>query len=282
MWLCYTGAMPVDKASRIWQSTGVSIDPVAYLRAHPGELFGKMEYQILDALKRIVAGGPSGASADAVFFALAFLGLLAPPKEERWQTAARWLFATCGLTALVVGGAAFLRWRHLYLFIPVALVYAAEVARRPFSSSPPAGDAVLRRLRVAALLVAVAASEWLPLVPDPDAIEGEGDRRLHTLATFVAQNTPPDAIVLVHSRPVLSLYGLAWYARRQFVWYSELTLDRVLAARGARPLYVLTAAPPGGTQPMAGLGPERGGGFARGARLDDPLRGVVARLLVRN
>jgi len=281
-WLCYTSAMPVEKASRIWQTTGMSVDPWGYFAAHPGELFAKMEYQIHDALSRIMAGGTRAAPADAVFVALALLGLMAPPKEERWQAAARWLFAICCLTALLVGGAAFLRWRHLYLFIPTALVYAAEVARRLFAKEGRTAGAGLRQLRIGALLIAVAASEWLPLIPAPSEMEGEPDRRLRVLATFVAQNTPENAIVLVDSTPSISLAGLAWHVRRQYVSYSDFTLESLEASRGLRPLYALSATVrPRGPRPLEGLGPGAGAGFARVARLDDPLGGVAARLLLR-
>jgi hypothetical protein len=282
-WLCYTGAVPLDKASQIWGTTGLSVDPLEYLATHPGELFAKMEYQIRDALTRLKTGGTPGAASDAVFMALVLLGLLAPPKEERWLAATRWLFAICGLTALLVGGAAFLRWRHLYLFLPTALVYAAEVARRLFALPGRTESAGLRHLRVAALLIAVATTQWLPLVPEELDLAGEYDRRLRALGTFVAQNTPENAIVLVHTRPSgVSLQGLAWHARRQCVSYSEFTLKSLEASRGPRPLYALCAAlSPRGPRPLEGLGPGRGAGFARVVRFDDRLRGVAARLLIR-
>ena len=281
-WLCYTDAVPLTKASHIWETTGVSVEPLKYLTAHPGELFAKMEYQIHDALSRIMAGGTRAATADAVFLALALLGLMAPPKEERWQAEARWLFAICGLTALLVGGAAFLRWRHLYLFIPTAFVYAAEVARRLFAGEARTGGTGLRYLRIGALLIAVATSEDLSLLPSPAEMKAEPDRRLRVLATFVAQNTPENAIVLVDSKPTISLSALAWHARRQYVHYSDFTLQSLEASHGLRPLYALSAAvPPVGPRPLEGRGPGAEAGFVRVARLDDPLGGVAARLVLR-
>ena len=281
IWLAHTGAIPLDKFSQVWQTTGLDVDPVGYLRTHPGELLGKMEYQIRDALSRIMTGGTRAVAADAFFFALVLLGLLAPPKEERRQAAARRLFAACALTAILVGGAAFLRWRHLYLFIPVGLVYAAEVTRRLVAVENWAGGALLRRLRIGALLLAVAASQWLPLIPPPSELRGELDRRLRVLALFVAQHTPEDAIVLVESKTPFSLCALAWHQRRQYVSYSDFTFQSLESSGAHRPLYVLTTVMrPRGPRPMEGMGPKGGREFTRVARLDDRLGEVAARLLL--
>ncbi|HVQ29029.1 MAG TPA: hypothetical protein VMV21_05590 [Vicinamibacteria bacterium] len=281
IWLAHTGAIPFDKFKEVWQTTGVNVDPVRYLRTHPGELLGKMDYQIRDALTRIMTGGARAVAADAFFFALVLLALLAPPKEESGQAGARCLFAACAVTALLVGGAAFLRWRHLYVFVPVGLVYAAEVTRRLFAVEARGGSTLLRHLRIAALLLAVGASEWLPLIPPPSELQGELDRRLRVLATFVAQNTPENAVVLVDSKASFSLCALAWHQRRQYVTYSEFTFQSLESPVARRPLYVLTVVMrPRGPRPLEGLGPKGGREFARVARLDDPLGEVAARLLV--
>jgi len=79
----------------------------------------------------------------------------------------------------------------------------------------------------------------------------------------------------------MSLHALAWYTRREYVWYSDETARQVEAAAGGRPVFALSAAaPPRGRAPLEGLGPGPSEGFYPVARIDDPGAGIAARLRV--
>ncbi len=277
-WLCDTQAMTTAKAGYVWRTTGPNLDPLAYLRSHPSELLGKMYYQLNDMAARLSDGRTPQGSADAVLLALLLLSLLAPRDEGKVATALRWLFCACAGSALVVGAAAFIRFRHLYVFAAVACVYAAEVGVRAFENAGR-GEVGVRRLQAGALLSLIAAVGLLSVLPRPAEVEGAFDRRMRTVASFVASNTPADAIVLVESRPVVSLQALAWHTRREYVWYSDFTLRAVEAADNKRPVYSLSiASPPRGERPLEGLGPGAEEGFRKVAVLDHPRAEVVARL----
>ena len=127
------------------------------------------------------------------------MALLAPSRETPRQTAVRRLFCACGLTALIVGSAAFLRWRHLYCLLPVGLVFAAGVLARgapgprpgPFAHAlPPAGRGPRRALGLAGV--------W-PVLTQADHQGAEYDRVARELASFVARHTPEDALVLTET-----------------------------------------------------------------------------------
>jgi hypothetical protein len=273
-WLCHTSAMSLPKASAIWRSTGLTVEPMAFFRAHPAELFEKMRYQLSDVAGDILTGNQEAAT-DAILVGLLALAVLWPPRESRAQSAVRWLFCACALTALLVGAAAFLRWRHLYLFMPLALVYVAEVVSRALGASI-AGTSLLRRVRAAALMLMVAAASLGPVWSRPDRTS-TADYVNRSLGRFVALNTPADAVILVESRPPTSLYALAWESRRQYVWYSDSTLASLEAGPFSRPLYALSIAQrPRGSEPLAGVGPSTEEGFVRVARFKDPFADLAA------
>ncbi len=274
-WLCHTNAMPLQKAGDIWRTTGLTVEPIAYFKAHPGELFEKMRYQLSHVADDILTGGPEEASADAVLVGLLLLALLMPPRESRAQAAVRWLFCLCVLTALLVGAAAFLRWRHLYLFTPLALVYVAEIVSRKLAEPRPSG---LRWLRATSLVLIVATASLGPVWTKPDRTF-DSDYLTRSLGRFVALNTPPDAVVLIKSRPPISMYALAWESRRQYVWYSDSTLASLETGSTSQPLYALSVVlGPRGQEPLAGVGPRAEEGFFRVARFKDRYADVAALL----
>ena len=127
-----------------------------------------------------------------------------------------------------------------------------------------------------ALIVAVASLG--PLWSRPDRTLAV-DYVTRSLGRFVALNTPPDAVVLVDSRPPVSLYALAWESRRQYVWYADSTLASLEAGAASRPLYALSVVlRPRGQEPLTGVGPRLQEGFARVARFKDPYADVAALL----
>jgi hypothetical protein len=162
--------MNLTKAKDIWNTPGLNVDPVAYLASHPAELLEKMRSQITAAVSLLLAGGTVKASADAVLVGLFVLAVLVPRRESRQQAVIRWLVCVCLITALLVGAAAFLRWRHLYLFLPVGLVYVAEAVDRVLAAGTDQASPALRRLRGAALAILACAAWLLPAFTYPEHV----------------------------------------------------------------------------------------------------------------
>lgn len=245
----------------VYSSPGLDVDPRAFFAEHPGELASKALWQLGRLIPELLRGGGLWVKNDwveAVLLFLFVLGVVAPPPRETVaQTRARWLLLAMLGTSLVVGLAVFLRWRHLYAFLPVVLVYDAEVIMRVFGKGDEGrhalGPGAIARL--AFVVVVLAALGWGRLAGDVGGEFAEGMRAnndyYQALGEFLRQKTRRGAVVLVRCpEPLSELRALGWYGRRQLVEHSPYTEVAVLAHKGPSRVFFLVTSGPGQAHPV--------------------------------
>jgi hypothetical protein len=236
----HTAAIP--KMSAVYDQGRYDFDPTSYALAHPGEIASKAVWQLSRETQHLLRGGVSSSEfASSVLVFLFLLALLAPPGDESLeQRRFRWLAGALVATALVVGSVFHLRWRHLYVFLPVMVLFAANLLTRLAGSRPAA-----RRRFLAATLLLLAAF-GAGFVAESAGQEGaalrERDRFYRELAGFLRKQTSPDAVVLLEGAggpffPVSN--ALAWYSERLFLQYDGYSLTSPAIRGTARPVYGL-------------------------------------------
>lgn len=234
----YTSAIE-GKSKTLFSQPGLDVAPVRFLLEHPGELWWKVRYQLGDTVARLVSGGGlKGNWADAIqIFLFLFGALVAPQSETRRQRRFRWLVYGLVLMALAAGSVFHLRWCHLYGFLPIVMVYNAELVNR--LGGP--GAAGLRACAgfVALLLAFGMARVWLVERSPGDSERVSHERYHDALGKFMARKTPADAVVLTKVDGLGELRALGWYSGRQIVELSDYTLAKLRDVR--QPLYVMLA-----------------------------------------
>src|SRR5581483_7901228 len=228
----------------VFSATGVDVEPVSYILAHPDQLASKMNYQLAQTVDDLWRGGlqQQPTVIDAIEIGILLLGVILPRRNETArQRLFRWTIYLCIASALLLGSITYLRWRHLYGFLPVALIFISELVLRITDLKRPRLQFLVNPLFVIAVLtVAFAIPSWngiLQTVHTGQAL----DREYRQLAALVQNNTPPNAIVLIR-RGNASLgmqNALGWYAKREVAEFDPFTLDYFQAQRGSRPLYFL-------------------------------------------
>jgi hypothetical protein len=280
MLLYYTSGVGDGKSSDVFATPDPLPPAVGYLLAHPGELFAKVEWQLVRAAGQVFMGGPvGGAAGDGALVLLLMVVMALPDRPESPRSRRlRWLLAACVVTAALVGAVYNLRWRQFYGFIPIAAVLVAARLVREIRRTPAGPE---RAVRLAGLAVLVAALGVLPLLRRPlDPATLNLDRLYRSLALFVRQNAPASAVVLVDPQPAIAHHALAWYSRNSYVSYAPYTLEKLEGAPSSRPLYFLKIALwPKQPRPLEGGRPPR---FERVARWKDPLGSSIALLLRRD
>jgi hypothetical protein len=255
----YTSAIE-GKSKTLFSQPGLAVDPMRFLLEHPGELWWKIRYQLDDTIALLVSGGGlKGNWADAIqIFLFLFGALAAPPAETPRQRRFRWLVLGLVLMALAAGSLFHLRWRHLYGFLPIVMLYNAELVNRVAG----AGVAGIRACVgfVVLLLAFGMARVWLVDRSPGDSERVSHERYHETLGQFIARKTPPDAVVLTRVDGLGELRALGWYSGRQIVELSDYTLTRL---RGIpQPLYVM----------LAGAGPSGASSASEGPAGFAPLK----------
>ena len=234
----YTSAIE-GKSKTLFSQPGLDVDPARFLLAHPAELLWKVRYQLDDTVSRLVSGGGlKGNWADAIqIFLFLFGALVAPPSETRRQRRFRWLIYGLVFLALAAGSVFHLRWRHLYGFLPIVMLYNAELVNR--LAGP--GTAGLRACAgfVVLLLAFGMVRVWLVERSPGDSERVSHERYHDALATFIARKTPAEAVVLTKVDGLGELRALGWYSGRQIVELSDYTLAKLRDVR--QPLYVMLA-----------------------------------------
>lgn len=244
----YTSAID-GKSSNVYSLPGLDVQPLKYLATNPDQLVNKMEYQLSRTLQQLYEGGIDSNfnGIDAILIALLLIGAVLPRRDQNArQTALRRLVYLCIATGLVVGSMTFLRWRHMYGFVPVVLILDAELilaglralqARVNRQSARPVPIVLTGAVLAVLLLGALGlwAATRATLIGDPENQDYRG------VARWLAQNTPDDALILAEQGD--ASFGienaLAWYARRELVEYHDFTATTIPAKRGSAPLYLL-------------------------------------------
>lgn len=249
--LLHTSAIP-GKSRDIFSQPGFSVDPIEFFSQHPEELVLKVWTQLRDAVVLLLNGGLAGGGnwADCVLIFLFFLAMLGPPPDETAsQRALRWLVAALILTTFFVGAVVHLRWRYVYGFFPVVLLYDAELLSRMLPLRPIYAGAHGRgglvgqwpAAAVVILLVALGAQRVRVEVDSTAAVDArERDNYYRALGEFVRANTRKGATILVRNADPVELWALGWYGgRRQVVEFSDFSLSLLTSKKNPGPLFVL-------------------------------------------
>ena len=240
------------KAKTLYSLPGYDVATEPYLAAHPWQLVRKGGIELRRLIDELEGGGLAVGDAWALPI-LFFLFLLAnlsprdaePSDDRRFRRIVLLMF----LTPIAVGLFFQVRLRYLYPFIPVILVYDAELLCRVLSGGS------VSRWKVAGRLVFVAlALSLLPMrlgadLPEEAAYAWPRDDYLRALGAFVQENTERGAIVLA---PLLELKPLGWYTRRDIVEASDYTRKALQEHRERGPLFQLLTSGPGRSK-LAGV-----------------------------
>jgi hypothetical protein len=240
-----TSAIP-GKSGAVLSTTGVPTDPVAFILTHPGELVEKTAAHMAQTVRDLLRGGYETGDyfGDACLLLLFLLSILAPPPSEGGgERRLRRLVYASILVAFVAGSMTHIRWRHLYAFIPVALVFVAELLMRIIRQSgrPPDARGLGRVAPAYAVVAFLAVLGIRPFLESASVPEDLGlSREYRAYARLVNENTPSDAVLL--TRPARLMYGLSWYARDDRVFIEDGDYTRkVLASQRSRPLFLMVA-----------------------------------------
>ena len=231
------------KNTEIFSNVGVDINPAQYLLTHPEQLWSKIKYQLPQTFEYLWQGGLTEPTiVDAIQIVLLLVSAALPRRNELpRQRLFRWLIYLCIASALLLGSVTHLRWRHLYGFLPVVLIFISEFVLRVTELKFARARFFLRPMVVIPVIAVLFA------IPGALAIErtvGNGqllDRHYRNMGRWLRQNTPNDAMVLIERGD--ASFGmqnaLAWYGKREIAELDNFTADYFSARRGARPLYVL-------------------------------------------
>jgi hypothetical protein len=277
----YTSAIP-GKSTGVIYETGLSINPVQFVLTHPEEILNKVWYELSHVILQLFMGGPTFNYdwTDAVVIFVFLFSIFAPPaRESERQRYFRWMVYACIATAFVVGALFNLRWRHLYGFIPIVLIYVAELIQQGFQTSAwgQQMDASGSRWAPHSIFPIAAIVGMLALLGIGPIIAGippTNDVYFHDLGAFVEKQTPESAVILTNTT---RSHYLAWFSTRQFVSYADYTLQTLTAHAAEGPLFLLIAADsPDLNKSVSDVPPASG--FTPLARLKNG-RGVVTSVL---
>ncbi len=231
------------KNTALFSNIGVDVNPAQYLITHPDQLWSKMNYQLPQTFAGLWNGGILQPTVvDAIEIVLFLLSAFIPRRNEPPRTRMfRWLIYLCLASALLLGSVTHVRWRHLYGFLPIVLLWIAELVLR------------LSNLKLARLqffldpkfLVPFAALVLaLPSAPAIARTFHNGqllDRQYRQMGRWLRQNTPDDALILIERGD--ASFGMqnamAWYGRREIAEFADFTAEYFDRVRGTRPMYVL-------------------------------------------
>lgn len=242
----YTSAIET-KSSMIFNTPGLAIDPARFMLEHPYELLNKAQYQWNRLVPNLLLGGVSFNYnwADPLLYFLFGVSVLAPAKENSARaTRLRWLVYALLLTAVLAGLAYNLRWRHLYGFLPIVSIYAAQVLARLFDSRVVNLSVTRTRLALASLIVIFGLAGLAPIRTNihPSATLQIQDT-FSQIAALVNEHTPVDAFVFVQPQPesnsAVYQNALTWYTDRTVVRYAPFTRRAFRSKNVERPVYLV-------------------------------------------
>ncbi len=246
----YTSAIQ-GKSQEIFSMPGLNLDPAQFMASHPGELVNKIQYNWTRTIAQLLEGGviyPDNR-ADAFLILLFLLSLFAPPPRENVRdTYFRWMIYACIVTALLVGSAFNIRWRHLYGFIPIVMIYVGEFITRVIGAAraETRGRGWANALAIAVLLLVLVWAGSGPILANVRPADSAGlNHRYRQLNRLVSDNTPASALILTQAvtGPLIELQNaLAWYSGRRFVEYSGFTANAYKTSNATQPIFLLVAA----------------------------------------
>jgi hypothetical protein len=231
------------KNTALFSNIGVDVNPAQYLITHPDQLWSKMNYQLPQTFGDLWNGGILEPTiVDAIEIVLFLLSAVVPRRNEEPRTRLfRWLIYLCIASALLLGSVTHVRWRHLYGFLPLALIWIAELVLKLSHTQ----FAPLKFFAQPKFLIPFAA--LVLAIPSGFAIartfhNGQAlDRQYRQMGRWLRQNTSDDALVLIERGE--ASFGMqnamAWYGRREIAEFADFTAAYFERVRGARPLYVM-------------------------------------------
>lgn len=247
----YTPAM-TGTLNSVYASPGLAVEPLQFALAHPADMLNKVQYQLARNVPLLLRGGivetPTWIDGfEIILFVGSFLLVFGETSRQRIFHG---FILACLLLALLVGSLTLLRWRHLYGFIPIMLIYDAAVlvhaVRRVVGWFLPKRVGLSEWSAVPLAIAAVGCAAWLApsgLLHDPRPAQSLS-AYFEQAAAFVRAQTPPSAVIVTQLKPDSGGFqaGISWYADRELVQYHEYTLQTEVARSEARPLFCLMAA----------------------------------------
>ncbi len=247
------------KSTSLFSRPGVRINPLQSLLEHRQDLPFKVRQQLSQTIAMLLNGGQLSEGdnwADLVLIFLFVASALAPPLvESRQERGLRRLVYCLMLTSLFAGALFTLRWRHLYGFFPIVVIYDAEVLMRIFGIPRGARGLsaqtvpVSRVLRASGGLVVVLLLLGSGQILEPISSDNARERRevngyYQRMGDFLKGSAPKDALILVKCGPGTKSelrFALSWYSRRLTIEFADYTLQTLKAERSGRPLFLLIA-----------------------------------------
>lgn len=224
----YTNAFE-GKNSEFLSNEGLDLNPVQYLISNPDQLWSKINYQVPQQLEYLWNGGLQEPTyVDAILIVLFLAGAVLPrPAETPRRRLFRVMLYLCIATAILVGAMTNLRWRHLYGFMPVALIFIAEFILQ-LTNLKTTRLAFLRNpfIIIAVVLMTLVVPSFLAI--QATARTGHTlDRHYRQIARWLRQQTPDNTLVLMDRGESAfgSQYALAWYSRLDIAEFSPYTAN---------------------------------------------------------
>src|SRR5581483_6146619 len=179
---------------------GIDVEPVQYILTHPDQLWSKMNYQLAQTFDDLWRGGllPERTLVDAIEIVLLLLTVIIPrPNETTRQRLFRWTIYLCIASALLVGSMTHLRWRHLYGFLPIVLIFISEFLLR-------VTDLTRNRLQfrinplfgIALFTIVLAIPSWYAILQTVHTGQPLDDE-YRQMASLVRETSPDNALVLI-------------------------------------------------------------------------------------
>lgn len=235
------------EAKALYSQPGFPVEPGQYFSDHPAELLQKAGRQLGGLVIELGRGGTGVGDSwvlPVVLFLFLLGGLSPPASESPQQRRSRYLAYLLFLTPIGLGLLLQIRLRYLYPFLPMVLVYDADLLCRVLARPRmvDGGRRILAPLAVAVFALSALPASLASGVPTEVREMWARDDYFRGLGAFLRENTRPGAVILAQ---LPELRPLAWHGRREIVELSDYTLVKVEAQPRRGPLFILRTSGPG-------------------------------------